>query len=298
MKPDMSGYRGIKKILRARKVVEGAGVRLHRAIGFDDPYQYDPFLLLDDFRSDNPDDYEKGFPWHPHRGIETITYVLKGRVMHEDSLGNSGEIGEGDVQWMTAGSGIFHQEMPSGSPDGSMHGFQVWANLPAARKMTDPRYRDIRSKEIPEARDGSGAVIKVIAGEYRGTRGPVRDVFISPEYFDVDIGAEKEFVLETKKGNAVVAYVFQGGGLVLDGEGREPGSHEVANRDMVLFDDGERIRLRASGAGMRFLFLSGGPIGESIAWRGPIVMNTEEELGTAYEDLRKGTFVKGRPRTD
>ena len=284
----MGERRAVKKIAKAKAVVEGAGVRLRRAFGFQDPYEFDPFLLLADFRSDATADFIKGFPWHPHRGIETITYVTRGRVAHEDSIGNSGTIGAGDVQWMTAGGGIYHQEMPEGDADGAMYGFQLWANLPAASKMMSPRYREILASDIPVVRRGSGTEIKVIAGTVSGVSGPVKDVVIEPEYLDVSTGPGAEFVHPTKKGSTVFAYVYEGSGSV-EGEGDRIA---VANRDLVLFGDGDEAALRAGESGMKFLLISGMPIREQIAWYGPIVMNTEEELQTAYDELRRGDFIK------
>jgi hypothetical protein len=290
----MSNPRAISRILRARAVVEGAGVHLHRAIGFDAPERFDPFLLLDDFRSDRPEDYLRGFPWHPHRGMETITYVLRGEVDHGDSLGNTGVIGPGDVQWMSAGSGIIHQEMPKGEPGGAMYGFQLWANLPAANKMSDPRYRGIAAAEIPQVTDAGGAIVKVIAGAVGGVEGPVRDVATRPEYLDVTLPAGKTFTHPTPLGHTVFAYVFAGEGQFDD----NPRNVAVADRHLVEYEDGAFVRIAASeGEPVRFLLVSGKPIGEPIAWQGPIVMNTQEELETAFSELENDTFVKttGRP---
>ena len=268
--------------------MEGAGVRLHRAIGFlEPPETYDPFLLLDDFRSDEERDFAKGFPWHPHRGMETITYVLRGEVDHADSLGNSGTIGAGDVQWMTAGSGIVHQEMPRGDTEGAVYGFQLWANLPAADKMMAPRYRGFSAEEIPEVRDPGGAVIKVIAGTVNGVVGAVRDVAASPEYLDVSVPAGSTFTHATQRGHTVFAYVFEGAGHF-----DERSDTLVGDRHLVSFDDGDSVTERAGPSGVRFLLVSGKPIGEPIAWRGPIVMNTDAELRTAFEELQRGTFIK------
>lgn len=273
--------------------MEGAGVRLHRAIGFVEPPEtYDPFLLLDDFRSDTPSDFEQGFPWHPHRGMETITYVLRGEVDHADSLGNSGTIGTGDVQWMTAGSGIVHQEMPRGDAKGAVYGFQLWSNLPAADKMMDPRYRGFTASEIPEVRDPGGAVVKVIAGTVNGVVGAVRDVVSGPEYLDVNLPAGATFDHPTKRGHTVFAYVFEGAGHF---DERSDGSATASDRHLVAFEDGDRVSVRAGPSGVRFLLVSGKPIGEPIAWRGPIVMNTQGELRTAFEELQRGTFIKKKP---
>jgi redox-sensitive bicupin YhaK (pirin superfamily) len=283
-----SGTRTIRSIVTARAVVEGAGVHLRRAIGFGAPERHDPFLLLDDFRSDRPEDYVAGFPWHPHRGMETITYVLRGEVEHGDSLGNQGVIGPGDVQWMSAGSGIIHQEMPRGERGGAMYGFQLWANLPAANKMAAPRYRGITAGEIPQLTDAGGAIVKVIAGAVGDVVGPVRDVVTRPEYLDVLVPPGRSFTHPTPPGHTVFAYVFEGKGR-FDGEWPSP----VADRHLVTFDDGASIAVAASeGQPVRFLLVSGQPIGEPIAWRGPIVMNTEEELATAFDELDSNTFVK------
>ena len=278
--------RQVRKILKSRPVIEGAGVHLHRAIGFGDPAEYDPFLLLDDFRSDRPEHYRPGFPWHPHRGMETITYVLRGHVEHGDSLGNRGSIAAGDVQWMSAGSGIVHQEMPQGDPDGAMYGFQLWANLPAASKMMDPKYRGITAADIPEVA-GDGATVKIIAGSLNGVVGPVRDVATRPEYLDVTVPAGGSFKHPTPRGHTVFAYVFEGSATF------EGAPEPAGNRSLVHFTDGDFVSVAASEKqAARFLLVSGKPIGEPIAWRGPIVMNTEEELRQAFEELDQGTFVK------
>jgi redox-sensitive bicupin YhaK (pirin superfamily) len=284
--------------------MEGAGVHLRRAIGFGDPQTFDPFLLLDDFRSDVPEHYLKGFPWHPHRGIETITYVLKGDVEHGDSMGNKGSISAGDVQWMTAGSGIIHQEMPKGDQQGSMHGFQLWANLPASHKMMAPRYRGLVAADIPAYLDPSGARIKVIAGAADGTVGPVKDVVIEPEYLDVSMPAGASFTRATPRGHKVFAYVIGGKGLFCNQ--KDPYSYQaegagyldmkrdplIGDGNLVLFGDGDSLTIRTEAEGLRFLLISGKPLGEPIAWYGPIVMNTQEELKLAYEELDRGTFIK------
>jgi len=300
----MATNRLIRKVVKSRATIEGAGVHLHRAIGWGRPEIYDPFLLLDDFRSDEPDLYVKGFPWHPHRGMETITYVLRGEVEHGDSLGNRGVIAPGDVQWMTAGSGIIHQEMPKGDPQGAMYGFQLWANLPAANKMTEPRYRGIASSELPEVTDAGGASIKVIAGSIGGVVGPVRDVVTSPEYLDVNLPPGKAFTHPTPRGHTVFAYVIGGKGVFC--QKNDPYSYEeegesyfdmersrlLGDRHLVLFDDGDRVSVTAEAEPVRFLLISGKPIGEPIAWSGPIVMNTQDELRTAFEELERNTFIK------
>jgi quercetin 2,3-dioxygenase len=304
----MSEIRRIRKVIKSRPTIEGAGVHLHRAIGFSEPQQYDPFLLLDDFRSDTPQEYLKGFPWHPHRGIETITYVLAGDVEHGDSMGNGGVISAGDVQWMTAGSGIIHQEMPKGDDQGKMYGFQLWANLPASRKMMDPRYQGIVSTQIPEVTDAAGNRIKVICGKVEGVRGPVQDIITDPEYLDVRVPAGATFTHPTPPGHTVFAYVIEGSGN-FSGQ-RDPYSYEaqganyfdmereplIANGHLVLFDDGESVAVRAEQEPVRFLLISGKPIREPIAWYGPIVMNTQQELRTAFDELQAGTFIKSRDR--
>ncbi len=286
----MSKPRAIQRIVKSRAVVEGAGVHLHRAIGFDAPERYDPFLLLDDFRSDRPDDYVRGFPWHPHRGMETITYVLRGEVEHRDSMGNRGVIAAGDLQWMSAGSGIIHQEMPKGEASGAMYGFQLWANLPAANKMSEPRYRGIVAAEIPQLTDSGGAIIKIIAGVVDGVTGPVRDVATRPEYLDVTLPAGRTFTHATPPGHTVFAYVFEGKGR-FDAASRE----SIPNRTLVHYADGDSVSVTAADdEHVRFLLVSGQPIGEPIAWEGPIVMNTQAELATAFEELEKNTFVKSK----
>ncbi len=302
----MSHPRRIRKVSASRPTMEGAGVRLRRAFGFGATRHTDPFLLLDDFRGDSPADYIKGFPWHPHRGIETITYMLEGTVEHGDSMGNSGTIGAGDVQWMTAGSGIIHQEMPKPGPGGRMGGFQLWANLPASHKMMDPRYRDIARASIPVVETGEGARVGVICGEVRGARGPVRDVVIEPEYLDVELFAGAAFHHPTPRGHTVFAYVFQGsaqfcgqanpfsyeaeGASCLDTE-RNPW---IESGHLVVFDDGDILTATAGSAGARFLLVCGKPLGEPVAWYGPIVMNTQEELERAFEEYRNGTFIRKR----
>lgn len=282
----MSIDRKVKRHSRSQPTLEGAGVYLHRALGFDEVPLFDPFLLLDDFRGDHPDHYLAGFPWHPHRGIETITYVLTGEVEHGDSMGNRGVIGSGDVQWMTAGSGIIHQEMPKGDAAGRMYGFQLWANLPAADKMMAPRYRGLIAEQIPEMTLGGGTRIKVICGRVGETVGPVRDIVIDPEYLDVTVPAGASFEHPTDLGHTVFAYVIGGKGLF--GATRTPAD----NRDLLLFDNGDHLSVQTDTEEVRFLLISGLPLGEPVAWRGPIVMNTREELETAFREYREGTFVK------
>jgi redox-sensitive bicupin YhaK (pirin superfamily) len=300
----MPTTRKIRKVLKSKPTIEGAGVHLKRVFGFREVPLFDPFLLLDDFRSDHPDHYKKGFPWHPHRGIETITYVLAGDVEHGDSLGNKGMIRSGDVQWMTAGSGIIHQEMPQGDGKGRMYGFQLWANLPARQKMMDPRYRDVASKQIPEVKLPNGTIIKIIAGKISRTKGPVQDIVIDPEYFDVTVPANSEFRHPTKQGHTVFAYIIDGQGYFC--REKKPFTYEVeginyfdmqrdpfiGNGTIVLFDDGDEIRVFTEEHQVRFLLISGQPIGEPVAWYGPIVMNTHEELRIAFEEYQQGTFIK------
>ena len=293
--------RPVRRISRSVPAVEGAGVHLRRAFGFGDTAETDPFLLFDDFRNDRPEDYRAGFPWHPHRGIETITYVLAGSVEHADSLGNRGDLGAGDVQWMTAGSGIIHQEMPRGDDTGRMHGFQLWANLPASLKMTRPRYQDVHAKDVPEITDDDGTRVRVVCGSFWGATGPVDGVAAEPSYLDVAVpaGAERSLPIETTR--HAFAYVFEGSGRFRDASAPRPvrteegdvvPSTEVDDRCLVLFDRGDEIRVRAAEHGMRFLLVSGRPIAEPVAWHGPIVMNTRAELKTAFEELDAGTFIK------
>lgn len=303
----MPTTRTVRRVLKSKPTMEGAGVHLNRVFGFGEVSEFDPFLLLDDFRSDNPDHYRAGFPWHPHRGIETITYVLAGDVEHGDSMGNKGTIGTGDVQWMTAGSGIVHQEMPKGDKKGRMYGFQLWANLPAGKKMMDPRYRDVSRSQIPEITLPGGSTVKIIAGEVAGTRGPVRDIVIDPEYLDVTVPAKSEFRHPTRRGHTVFAYVFDGKGCFCGekkSSARGAGGADhldvksdpfASNGTMVLFDDGDEILAFTEEQKVRFLLISGRPIREPVAWYGPIVMNTNEELRIAFEEYERGTFIKHKP---
>ena len=298
--------RPVKRVVHAQPHVEGAGVKLQRAFGFGDTTDFDPFLLFDDFRNDKPDDYVAGFPWHPHRGIETITYVLAGQVEHGDSLGNRGSLGAGDVQWMTAGSGIMHQEMPQGDPQGRMHGFQLWANLPASLKMTRPRYQDVASADIPEVVDDDGTRARIICGEFWGKTGPIEGVAADPRYVDISVppGQRKRLAVETSR--HAFAYVFAGSGTFRDAsqprgvlteatDGSDAVTREMAgNRSLVLFDSGDEVIVQAGDEGIRFLLVSGKPIEEPVAWYGPIVMNTKSELQQALNDLRAGTFIKER----
>jgi hypothetical protein len=297
--------RAVKSITQSRPTLEGAGVKLRRAFGFGDTSEFDPFLLMDDFRGDRPSDYMAGFPWHPHRGIETITYVLAGTVEHGDSLGNRGELGPGSVQWMTAGRGILHQEMPKGDVKGRMHGFQLWANLPSSLKMTPPRYQDIAGADIPEVIDDDGVKVRVICGDFWGQKGPVDGVAAEPRYLDVFVPAGKRKALPVETYRQAFAYIFEGFGhfvgaskpfgvlkeSLVDGEEilmREA----VGNRSLVLFDSGDEVVVEAGDEGIRFLIVSGAPIREPVAWHGPIVMNTENEIRQAMRDLRDGTFIR------
>ncbi len=297
--------RPILETRAAQPTMEGAGVHLHRAFGFQDPSELDPFRLFDDFRNDHPEHYKQGFPWHPHRGIETITYVLTGSVEHGDSLGNIGRLGAGDVQWMTAGSGILHQEMPSGNSRGQMHGFQLWGNLPGSQKMCAPRYQDVQGKEIPEVIDDDGTRVKIIVGDFWGKRGPVDGIAADPQYLDVHVpaGVRKTFKIDTYR--RAFAYVFDGQAAFADASApqgvlleKEVAGQEVNIRDMsgdrtlVRFGTGDEITVQAGPEGVRFLLISGAPIQEPVAWHGPIVMNTRAELQQALAELRNGTFIK------
>jgi quercetin 2,3-dioxygenase len=283
----MSKAREVRKIMRTTPTIEGAGVHLQRVFGFGQEESFDPFLLLDHFGSDNPDDYRLGFPWHPHRGMETITYILHGNVEHGDSLGNKGVIGSGDVQWMTAGSGIIHQEMPKGDSSGGMWGFQLWANLPRSHKMMKPRYQELKAAQIPEVVQSDGVRIKVVAGSVEGVKGPVRDIIIDPQYLDVAIPPRGSFGHPVKSGHTCFAYVFEGEGYF-----DEARKSLVTAGHLLLYGDGERVAVKAGDSSLQFLLIAGRPIGEPVAWRGPIVMNTEEELRVAFAEYRAGTFIK------
>ncbi len=291
----------MKRLLTAQPTLEGAGVRLRRAFGNGET-AFDPFLLLDDFRSENPDEYQAGFPWHPHRGIETITYVLAGSVEHSDSLGNRGTLGAGDVQWMTAGSGIIHQEMPKGDASGRMHGFQLWANLPRALKMTEPRYQEVTPRDIPEVIDDDGTRVRVVCGDFRGVKGPVDGIAAEPTYLDVFVPPGRAKTLPVETTRHAFAYVFEGSGRFRDAsdpravqledlEG-DTVDREIGNRSLILFDRGDEVKVTAGESGMRFLLASGKPLEEPVAWRGPIVMNTQAELRQAFVELRDGTFIR------
>jgi quercetin 2,3-dioxygenase len=297
--------RPVKRIVASKPTIEGAGVHLRRAFGFGDTTEFDPFLLLDDFRNDRPEEYRAGFPWHPHRGIETITYVLAGNVEHGDSLGNRGNLGAGDVQWMTAGRGILHQEMPQGDEKGRMHGFQLWANLPASLKMTAPRYQDIKAPDVPEVIDDDGTRVRVVCGDFWGKRGPVEGVAADPRYLDIWVPPGKRKTLKVEVERRAFAYVFEGSGNFraasapfgvltekTDGVNEILVREQTGNRSLVLFDSGDEITVQAGDEGLRFILVSGKPIKEPVAWYGPIVMNSQAELQQAFSDLKQGTFIR------
>ena len=299
--------RPVKRQSFAQPTLEGAGVHLHRAFGFGDTAETDPFLLFDDFRNEIPEYYLKGFPWHPHRGIETITYVLAGEVDHGDSLGNKGILRSGDIQWMTAGSGIIHQEMPKGNQAGQMHGFQLWANLPSHKKMTDPRYQDIPSVEIPEVTEDDGTKVRIITGDFMGRTGPVEGIAANPNYLDIQVPAGRTRIFKVETTRHAFAYVFEGSGNFrgssppllapteyVDSQGTTDAmaAHPAENRTLVLFDRGDEIRVTAGETGIRFLLVSGEPLKEPVAWHGPIVMNTQEELRKAFQEYQTGRFLK------
>jgi redox-sensitive bicupin YhaK (pirin superfamily) len=296
--------RPVKRLVKAKPTLEGAGVHLRRAFGFGNTSDFDPFLLLDDFRNDVPEEYLAGFPWHPHRGIETITYVLAGTVDHGDSMGNRGTIEAGDIQWMTAGRGIIHQEMPKGDPLGRMHGFQLWANLPAALKMTAPRYQEIKAVEIPQITDDDGTHVRVVCGTFWGKSGPVEGVAADPMYLDISVAPGRRKTLPIETTRHAFAYVFAGSGkfgnasgplaVPTEGVGWSDTAHptEVDNRSLVLFDQGDELVVQAGEEGIRFLLISGKPLQEPVAWYGPIVMNTQDQLKQAFEELDEGTFLK------
>jgi redox-sensitive bicupin YhaK (pirin superfamily) len=296
--------RPVKRLIKSKPTLEGAGVHLRRAFGFGNTSDFDPFLLLDDFRNDVPEDYLAGFPWHPHRGIETITYVLAGTVEHGDSIGNKGAIAAGDIQWMTAGSGIIHQEMPKGDQDGRMHGFQLWANLPAALKMTAPRYQEVKAPEIPEIIDDDGTRARIVCGTFWGKRGPIEGIAADPVYIDVSIPPGRRKALPVEVTRHAFAYVFAGSGKFCNASSplavptESVGWLDTAppkdadNRSLVLFDRGDEVVVQAGEDGIRFLLISGKPLEEPVAWYGPIVMNTQEQLQEAFKELQKGTFLK------
>ena len=298
--------RPVKRIVQSQPTIEGAGVRLRRAFGFGATEEFDPFLLLDDFRNDRPEDYRAGFPWHPHRGIETITYVLAGTVEHKDSLGNAGALGAGDVQWMTAGRGILHQEMPQGDARGRMHGFQLWANLPSSHKMTAPRYQDVGAAAIPEIVEDDGTRVRIVCGDYCGKRGPVEGVAADPRYLDISVPPNRRKTLPVEIERHAFAYVFDGSGSfrsasapfgVLTEKANADGTESLVrertgNRSLVLFDSGDEVSVETGDEGIRFLLVSGRPLKEPVAWYGPIVMNTEAEIREAVSQLRNGTFIR------
>lgn len=284
----VQSVRQVDRSWMSRATIEGAGVRLRRALGPGEVPYADPFLLLDDFSSDDPADYLAGFPWHPHRGIETVTYMIRGEVEHGDSIGNKGVIGSGDVQWMTAGNGILHQEMPK-EYKGLMQGFQLWVNLPASQKMMSPRYRDVKINQIPKYSPEKGVNVKVVAGQIGETKGPVKDLVVDAEYLDVSLAPKKQFDHAVRKGNAAFSYVFEGNGHFDDKAKKTYGEQEL-----VLFKDGDTVSIKAGENGLRFLMVSGKPLKEPVAWGGPIVMNTDEELDLAFRELREGTFIKRR----
>jgi len=297
--------RPVKRLIKSKPTLEGAGVHLRRAFGFGNTTDFDPFLLLDDFRNDVPADYLAGFPWHPHRGIETITYVLAGTVEHGDSMGNRGAIAAGDVQWMTAGKGIIHQEMPKGDQAGRMHGFQLWANLPAALKMTDPRYQEVKAPDIPVITDDDGTEVRLVCGSFWGKKGPVDGIAADPIYIDVSVPPGKRKVLPVETTRHAFAYVFGGDGKFFNASGPQSvptegveglrttaPPAEADNRSLILFDRGDEVSVQAGEDGIRFLLVSGRPLEEPVAWYGPIVMNTQEQLKEAFEELERGTFLK------
>ena len=282
----LSSLRKISQTLKSKPTLEGAGVHLKRVFGYSEMPTFDPFLLMDDFHSSNPDDYLAGFPWHPHRGIETITYMLQGEVAHKDSMGNSGLIREGEVQWMTAGSGIIHQEMPD-PPDGRLWGFQLWANLPGSHKMIDPRYRSLTPDQIPQVSPQKNVTIKIICGEVAGIKGPVHDIIIEPQYLDISMEPETTYEHPVQQGHTVFAYVIEG-----EGTFDKEGGQVIPAETVALFEDGDGIRVTTAKETLRFLLISGKPIREPIAWGGPIVMNTKAELKLAMEEYQNGTFIK------
>ena len=292
--------RPVQRIIPAKPTLEGAGVHLRRAFGFGNTSDFDPFLLFDDFRNDVPAEYLAGFPWHPHRGIETITYVLAGTVEHGDSMGNRGAISAGDIQWMTAGSGIIHQEMPKGDAQGRMHGFQLWANLPAALKMTPPRYQEVKAPEIPLITDDDGTAVRIVCGDFWGKKGPVDGIATDPTYLDVSVPPGRKKTLPVETSRNAFAYVFAGSGKFANASDPQAVKTEIVgggavanNRSLVLFDRGDEVTVQAGEEGIRFLLVSGKPLQEPVAWHGPIVMNTQEQLRQAMAELQQGTFLKG-----
>ncbi|MBF0384504.1 MAG: pirin family protein [Candidatus Omnitrophica bacterium] len=301
--------RKIKKVFKGKPMIEGAGVRIKRGFGYDQVPQFDPFLMFDDFRNDDPEHYLPGFPWHPHRGIETITYMLEGYAEHGDSMGNKGVIKAGDVQWMTAGSGVIHQEMPKGDDKGRMGGFQLWANLSAKKKMMDPRYRDVKKNIIPQVKRKDGTLIKIIAGKVDGVEGPVKDIVIDPEYLDISVLANITFSHKVNPDHTVFAYVFEGEGYF--DKGKDSFDYEVEGKNyfdfkreclidsasVVLYGQGDEIQVTTKERPVRFLLISGKPLKEPVAWYGPIVMNTKEEIRKAFEEYNNNTFIKSKNLT-
>jgi redox-sensitive bicupin YhaK (pirin superfamily) len=296
--------RPIKRLIQSKPTLEGAGVHLRRGFGFGNTSDFDPFLLFDDFRNERPEDYLAGFPWHPHRGIETITYVLAGTVEHGDSMGNRGAIAAGDVQWMTAGRGIIHQEMPKGDADGRMHGFQLWANLPADKKMTTPRYQEIKAPDIPVVTDDDGTQVRIVCGSFWGKRGPVEGIAADPLYIDVTVPPGKRRTLPIETTRHAFAYVFRGTGKFCNASeplavptepagwaDSTPPTH-AADHSLLLFDQGDELSVQSGDEGIRFLLCSGQPLKEPVAWYGPIVMNTQDQLRQAFKELEDGTFLK------
>jgi quercetin 2,3-dioxygenase len=281
----MSDFRSVHKIFTGRPTMEGAGVLLHRVFGHAELPLFDPFLMLDDFGSTAADEYMAGFPWHPHRGIETVTYMLHGSVAHGDSLGNAGVIRDGQIQWMTAGGGIVHQEMPERQAD-YLRGIQLWVNLPARDKMMAPRYQDIAADAFPMVRNQAGVEVRVIAGVFEKARGPVKDLVIDPGYLDVRVppGARFEHALSGK--HTAFAYILDGSGVL------DAGRPALTKGQLALFGPGPAVCATAEKSSLRFLLVSGRPLGEPIAWGGPIVMNTQTELDQAFREYRDGTFIK------
>jgi quercetin 2,3-dioxygenase len=279
--------RMVQQIIEPQAVLEGAGVRLNRSIGTKTLDYLDPFLLFDDFTSKHRLDYEAGFPLHPHRGIETVTYILEGEVRHKDTLGNAGSIGAGDLQWMTAGRGIMHEEMPQVHPEGIV-GFQLWVNLPARFKMSEPRYQDIRSDHIPEVTHKDGARIRVIAGTVDGVKGPMIGIAADPTYLDVSIPPHRSFTLPVEPGQALFAYVFEGAARFQQANRSQ---QLISHPHLVIFGDGDSVRVKTEFHSVRVLLVAGSPLGEPVARYGPFVMNTKKEIEETLQELREGTFV-------
>lgn len=282
----MTAIREIKTIIHSKPTMDGAGVELNRVFGYPEIPLFDPFLLLDDFGSDNPDKYIAGFPFHPHRGIETVTYLLEGEVEHQDSIGNKGVITAGGVQWMTAGSGIIHQEMPAITDSNSMRGFQLWLNLPSSKKMMPPRYQNLNKDQIPTIMSEEGLTARVICGNFAGVIGPIEDIITEPEYIDFSLLPNMELIKDTKTNHTVFTYIVEGEALVSESD------KKVKKGSVVLYEKGNSIRLKAGPEGVRILHCAGMPLSEEIAWQGPIVMNSDEELSKAFEELQHNTFIK------